>query len=99
MSLGGNRPHIPVSIRNKMDCFSSKQRSVVMSKIRSTNTRQELLAIRWFSERDYAFDSHRKDMPGTPDIVFEMSLLTLFLIFGTQYDLFVLGNVARVQFL
>lgn len=79
MSLGGYRPHIPVSISNKMDCFSSKQRSVVMSKIRSTNTRQELLAIRWFSERDYAFDSYRKDMPGTPDIVFENYKLIIFI--------------------
>ncbi len=50
-----------------------------MSKIRCSNTKQELTVIEWFTVKKYKFDIYRKDLPGTPDIVFESYKLILFI--------------------
>ena len=41
-----------------------------MSRIRGRNTRPELLIRSMLHRRGYRFRLHRKDLPGTPDLVF-----------------------------
>lgn len=52
-----------------MDTFSRKQRSECMSKIRHKDTRPELVARKALTELGYRYRLHRKDLPGSPDIV------------------------------
>ena len=53
-----------------VDRLTPERRSALMSKIRSKNTLPEL-KIRSIAHRlGYRFRLHRKDLPGTPDLVF-----------------------------
>lgn len=45
-------------------------RSEIMSRIRSKDTKPELLVRRGLHARGYRFRLHRRDLPGTPDLVF-----------------------------
>lgn len=53
-----------------MDIFDAKKRSEVMSKVRSKDTRPELLVRRFLHARGFRFRLHRADLPGKPDLVF-----------------------------
>ena len=53
-----------------MDIWSKEKRSEVMSKIRSKNTKPELLVRSLLFKVGYRFRIHRKDLPGRPDVVF-----------------------------
>lgn len=53
-----------------MDTISPKQRSEVMAKVRSKNTRPEMVVRRLVHGLGYRYRLHRKDLPGTPDLVF-----------------------------
>jgi len=41
-----------------------------MRAVRSKDTRPELIVRRWLHSQGYRYRLHRKDLPGTPDIVF-----------------------------
>lgn len=48
--------------------FSKKQRSEVMSKIRSKNTKAELVVFSYLRKSGYYFQRHYSRVPGKPDI-------------------------------
>ncbi|MFW5886795.1 MAG: very short patch repair endonuclease [Bacteroidota bacterium] len=52
-----------------MDIWTKEKRSQVMSKIRSKNTKPELVLRSCLHKLGYRFRIHRKDLPGKPDIV------------------------------
>jgi DNA mismatch endonuclease (patch repair protein) len=52
------------------DNLTSEQRSRCMSKIRSTNTLPEWTVRRLVFDMGYRYRLHRRDLPGTPDLVF-----------------------------
>jgi DNA mismatch endonuclease (patch repair protein) len=53
-----------------MDIVSPERRSAMMSGIRGQNTKPEV-AVRKLAHRlGYRFRLHRRDLPGTPDLVF-----------------------------
>lgn len=53
-----------------MDFLTPTARSVRMSLIRSKNTTPELLVRSMAHRLGYRFRLHRRDLPGTPDLVF-----------------------------
>jgi len=53
-----------------VDRVTREQRSKMMAAVRSKNTKPELLVRRKLHARGYRFRLHRRDLPGTPDIVF-----------------------------
>jgi len=52
-----------------MDTISQAQRSELMSRIRSKDTKPELAVRSILHRLGYRFRLHRKDLPGRPDIV------------------------------
>ncbi len=52
-----------------MDVHSPEQRSFNMSRIRSKNTKPEMVVRKWLWANGYRYRLHRKDLPGKPDIV------------------------------
>jgi DNA mismatch endonuclease, patch repair protein len=61
-----------------MDRLSPEKRSWLMSRVGSKNTKPELTVRRLLHRRGYRFRLHRKDLPGTPDIVFSRRKKALF---------------------
>ncbi|MBS0254006.1 MAG: DNA mismatch endonuclease Vsr [Proteobacteria bacterium] len=53
-----------------MDRISSSQRSAVMRRVRSTDTRPEMLVRRLVHSLGYRYRLHSAGLPGRPDIVF-----------------------------
>lgn len=51
------------------DTITPEQRSALMSRIRSTNTKPEVAVRSLVHRLGYRFRLHRRDLPGTPDIV------------------------------
>lgn len=54
----------------RYDKLSPAQRSAVMARIRGTSTKPELAVRHLCHALGYRFRIHRRDLPGTPDIVF-----------------------------
>ncbi|WP_461404896.1 very short patch repair endonuclease [Falsiruegeria mediterranea] len=52
-----------------MDIVSPEKRSWMMSRISGANTKPELLVRRGLHCQGFRFRLHRRDLPGTPDIV------------------------------
>lgn len=52
-----------------VDVLNSKQRRLNMSRIRSKDTKPEILIRSLLHEGGFRFRIHRKDLPGNPDIV------------------------------
>ena len=52
-----------------MDTITPTERSLLMSRIRSKDTRPELVVRSILHRLGYRFRLHRKDLPGRPDIV------------------------------
>lgn len=52
-----------------MDTFTRKQRSDIMRRIRSTDTRAELVVRSLLHRAGFRFRLHNKQLPGKPDIV------------------------------
>ena len=52
-----------------MDIWSKEKRSEVMSKIRSKDTKPEILVRKMLFARGYRYRLHVKNLPGKPDIV------------------------------
>jgi DNA mismatch endonuclease, patch repair protein len=53
-----------------VDNVTRETRSVLMSRIRGRDTRPELLVRSMVHALGYRFRLHRRDLPGTPDLVF-----------------------------
>jgi len=56
----------------------SAQRSQLMSRIRSTNTKPELVVRKLLHSLGLRFRLHRKDLPGRPDLAFPKYRVALF---------------------
>lgn len=52
-----------------MDVWSKKKRSEVMSKIRSKNTKPELILRKLLFSKGYRYRLYNKELPGKPDII------------------------------
>ena len=52
-----------------MDTVSKKKRSEIMSKIRSKDTKPELLVRKYLFKKGYRYKLHDKKLPGKPDII------------------------------
>lgn len=61
-----------------VDRIDAATRSRNMSRIRSVNTRAELTVRRVAHALGYRFRVHRRDLPGTPDLVFPSRRIALF---------------------
>lgn len=53
-----------------MDTLTPRQRSERMSKVRSRNTKPEMLVRGLAYKMGYRYRLHRRDLPGSPDLVF-----------------------------
>jgi len=53
-----------------LDHVTPQQRSKIMAAVRSKDTEPELLVRRALHAHGYRFRLHRRDLPGTPDLVF-----------------------------
>jgi len=53
-----------------MDRLTPKARSALMARVRSKDTSPELFVRRMLHGMGFRFRIHRKDLPGSPDIVF-----------------------------
>ncbi len=53
-----------------VDVMSAAQRSRTMSRVRAQHTKPELAVRRLLFAEGYRYRLHRKDLPGSPDIVF-----------------------------
>ena len=53
-----------------MDVVTPERRSAIMSRIRGKNTKPELVVRRLAHAMGYRFRLHRRDLPGSPDLVF-----------------------------
>lgn len=53
-----------------MDSLSPLERSAVMARVRSKNSRPEMVVRRLVYALGYRYRLHRKDLPGCPDLVF-----------------------------
>ncbi len=53
-----------------MDSLSSERRSANMARIRSKDTKPEMLIRRMLHGLGYRYRLHRRDLPGAPDLVF-----------------------------
>lgn len=51
------------------DIVSPEVRHRMMAGIRSKNTKPEIVVRQWLHRQGYRFRLHRKDIPGTPDVV------------------------------
>lgn len=49
--------------------IASEARSALMSRIKSKDTKPELAVRRFLHRRGFRYSLHRRDLPGTPDIV------------------------------
>ena len=52
-----------------MDIYSSRKRSIIMSKISGKNTKPEMIVRKYLHSLGYRYSLHRKDLPGKPDLV------------------------------
>ena len=60
------------------DHVSEKKRSYIMSRVPSKNSRPEMAVRKALHERGLRYRLHRKDLPGTPDIVFPKQQVAIF---------------------
>ena len=61
-----------------MDKLDAQRRSENMRRIRSKNTKPEVLLRSLLHKAGYRFRIHRKDLPGKPDIVFSSRQKVIF---------------------
>ena len=64
-----------------MDSLSPAERSEIMARVRSKNSRPELFVRKLVFRLGYRYRLHAKDLPGQPDIVFR-SLRKVILVHG-----------------
>jgi DNA mismatch endonuclease (patch repair protein) len=61
------------------DNLTSEQRSYTMSRIRSKNTKPELVVRRLAHARGLRFRVHERGLPGCPDLVFPAAKVVVFI--------------------
>jgi DNA mismatch endonuclease (patch repair protein) len=61
-----------------MDTVSTARRSEMMSRIKGKDTKPELMVRRVAHDLGFRFRLYRKDLPGSPDLVFPRLKLALF---------------------
>lgn len=61
-----------------MDTLTTAERSEIMGRVRSKNTRPEIAVRRLLHGMGYRFRLHRSDLPGKPDIVFPRRRVAVF---------------------
>ena len=61
-----------------MDIWDRNKRSAVMSKIKSKDTKPELIVRRYLYSRGYRYRKNVKGLPGTPDVVLRKYGLVIF---------------------
>lgn len=66
MIIGSESDIIAVDV----DRLTASQRSFLMSRIRSKNTRPEMIVRRLIHQMGFRYRLHSKDLPGRPDLVF-----------------------------
>lgn len=59
-----------LQIIGMVDKLTSEQRSRLMSQVRGKDTKPELVVRRLVHSLGYRFRLHRRDLPGSPDLVF-----------------------------
>lgn len=64
----------------------------IMSRVRSKNTRPEMIVRRGLWARGYRYRLHRRDLPGRPDLVFTSARVAVF-VDGDMWH----GNAWRVR--
>ncbi len=64
--------------KDMVDIVSPATRSRMMSNIKTKNSRPEMLVRRLLHLEGYRFRLHRKDLPGTPDIVLPKFKIAIF---------------------
>ncbi|UEB94676.1 very short patch repair endonuclease [Pseudomonas sp. HN2] len=60
------------------DIVSPEHRSKIMSMIKSKNTKPEMIVRSICHEMGFRYRLHRKDLPGSPDLVFPKHRLCIF---------------------
>ena len=60
------------------DVHTKEVRSYNMSKIRSKNTKSELVVRRYLFAKGFRYRLHSKDLPGKPDIVLPKYRIVIF---------------------
>ena len=60
------------------DHVSPKKRSAIMARVKTRNTTPELVARKMLHRLGYRYRLHRRDLPGSPDIVFPRPRLAIF---------------------
>lgn len=60
------------------DHVNPERRSYIMSSVRSKDTKPELLVRRTLHRLGYRYRIHRRDLPGSPDLVFPSRKKTIF---------------------
>lgn len=61
-----------------VDTLSKAERSERMSRVRSKDTKPEMLVRRLIHGMGYRYRLHCRDLPGTPDIVFRRRRMAIF---------------------
>jgi DNA mismatch endonuclease (patch repair protein) len=61
------------------DVFDPQKRSEVMSKIRSKNTKAEVMVFKYLRQQGVYFQKHYKRAPGTPDIALPRKKKAIFI--------------------
>jgi DNA mismatch endonuclease (patch repair protein) len=60
------------------DVYDAAKRSAVMARVKSTGTKPELLIRRILTDLGARYRLHRKDLPGSPDVVMSGRRLAIF---------------------
>jgi DNA mismatch endonuclease (patch repair protein) len=60
------------------DPFSETERRAIMAKVKSKNTTPELKVRRAVHAAGFRYSLHRKELPGSPDLVFRRHKLAVF---------------------
>lgn len=61
-----------------MDILTPEQRSERMSRVRGRDTKPEMLVRRLAHGMGYRYRLHRRDLPGSPDLVFPSRMKVIF---------------------
>lgn len=72
MALAGCPSHLsyPCYLQRMVDNLSPEERSRLMSRVRGKDTKPEMVVRRLAHRLGYRFRLHRRDLPGSPDLVF-----------------------------
>jgi len=62
----------------RVDPPVTQQRAELMKRVRRQHTAPEISVRRWLYSRGFRYRLHRKDLPGTPDIVLPRHKLAIF---------------------